>query len=297
MENSKEPDELSLFQKKITVVIPTAVSLALIVIAVHIYNFALTGKADQEAFAQFGDYLGGILNPILGFTTILLLIYSIQIQAKELKNAREEMKIANREAKRSSEAALKQAEYLHTRAIIDDTMRVISELENNLEQIFNINWEVPENYVSSKIHIPHIYVSTVNEILRDFSLSIENVNKKVTSLDIAKSKTSVSMLYLSGSEHIAGDENSNFIKKYIVVEARKEIKSIFRCICELIELNVSSSLCQQLVDKFTSKLISLERIGMNSNMVRHLIMEELEEAKAERLKTDPNFKLSTEFPS
>lgn len=38
----------------------------------------------RESFGQFGDYLGGLLNPILTFFTVALLIWSIQIQMREL---------------------------------------------------------------------------------------------------------------------------------------------------------------------------------------------------------------------
>lgn len=41
-------------------------------------------------FAQFGDYFGGVLNPILTFATVILLYFSIRIQDKELNEIRRE---------------------------------------------------------------------------------------------------------------------------------------------------------------------------------------------------------------
>ena len=48
-------------------------------------NFYFSTVLTQESTAQFGDYIGGVLNPILGFATIALLVWSIQIQLRELR--------------------------------------------------------------------------------------------------------------------------------------------------------------------------------------------------------------------
>ncbi|PMG80939.1 hypothetical protein BCU84_00335 [Shewanella sp. 10N.286.51.B7] len=66
----------------------------LIVIAVFIlglYTALFLGTTvSQETFAQFGDYVGGTLNPILSFATIGLLVWSIRIQLDELRETRHE---------------------------------------------------------------------------------------------------------------------------------------------------------------------------------------------------------------
>ncbi len=45
-------------------------------------------KDGYTILAQFGDFVGGTLNPILTFITIALLIWSIRIQMSELKATR-----------------------------------------------------------------------------------------------------------------------------------------------------------------------------------------------------------------
>lgn len=73
----------------------------------YFYNFFNTTRLTQESAAQFGDYLGGTLNPILGFATVALLVWSIQIQLRELKLTRYEMK-------KNTQANREQASELHT---------------------------------------------------------------------------------------------------------------------------------------------------------------------------------------
>lgn len=38
---------------------------------------------NRESFGLFGDYIGGILNPIFGFITVLLLLSTLRLQSKE----------------------------------------------------------------------------------------------------------------------------------------------------------------------------------------------------------------------
>lgn len=47
---------------------------------------------DQERLGQLGDFLGGTLNPIFGFATVCLLLWSVFIQRKELSLTRDELK-------------------------------------------------------------------------------------------------------------------------------------------------------------------------------------------------------------
>lgn len=46
---------------------------------------------DPERLGQLGDFLGGTLNPIFGFATVCLLLWSVFIQRKELSLTRDEL--------------------------------------------------------------------------------------------------------------------------------------------------------------------------------------------------------------
>ncbi|WP_394222662.1 hypothetical protein [Alteromonas gracilis] len=51
---------------------------------------------DQEKFAQFGDFFGGVLNPILSFLTIVLLVGSLALQRVELSKVVEELELTRK---------------------------------------------------------------------------------------------------------------------------------------------------------------------------------------------------------
>ena len=59
-------------------------------ITLYILEFDVS-DLNKDNFGQIGDLLGGLVNPILTFFTIGLLVWSIQIQLKELKLTRQEL--------------------------------------------------------------------------------------------------------------------------------------------------------------------------------------------------------------
>lgn len=57
--------------------------IMLVIVAYYLLCFGSLVHGDQEKFGQFGDYLGGVLNPILSFSAFLILIYTYRDQRKE----------------------------------------------------------------------------------------------------------------------------------------------------------------------------------------------------------------------
>lgn len=64
----------------------------------YFYNFGRLGhiSASKEVWGQFGDYVGGVINPLLSFITIILLIKSLNEQQAANKSLIEE---SNRQEK------------------------------------------------------------------------------------------------------------------------------------------------------------------------------------------------------
>lgn len=50
----------------------------------------------REVWGQFGDFVGGLLNPAIGALTVYLLLVSVYIQRKELRSSIAEMKESNK---------------------------------------------------------------------------------------------------------------------------------------------------------------------------------------------------------
>jgi len=91
--------------------------------AYYFYIFSNIEAFTPEGFGQFGDYFGGVLNPVFSFFAIFLLIFSlkqqndvlaqqsiiieqqeasIKIQSEELKDSNEQLKLSREEMKNAN---------------------------------------------------------------------------------------------------------------------------------------------------------------------------------------------------
>jgi hypothetical protein len=69
-------------------------ALLCLLVTASIYFYFFSGPiGSQENFAQFGDFMGGVLNPIFSFLTIFLLVGSLALQRQELSNVIKELEL------------------------------------------------------------------------------------------------------------------------------------------------------------------------------------------------------------
>ena len=78
---------------KVGVFVIVAACLALLIYLFWFHGHKLSN--DPGDWGAFGDYIGGLINPVVGLATVVLVIYSINIQRRELRATVEEMKTAN----------------------------------------------------------------------------------------------------------------------------------------------------------------------------------------------------------
>jgi ABC-type multidrug transport system fused ATPase/permease subunit len=75
----------------------------------YISQFGSLPFGDNNAFGTFGDYIGGIINPLFGFATIILLIRSLNLQLEELQLTRKEIADTKTVAQESNRIIQQQA--------------------------------------------------------------------------------------------------------------------------------------------------------------------------------------------
>ncbi|WP_345858713.1 hypothetical protein [Shewanella algae] len=109
---------------------------AVIFLTLYFVNF--NGSfGNQGDFGTFGDFIGGTLNPILGFATVFLLVLSLRKQSKELTLSREELALTRQElSETKQEAALsrrameEQVNHLKQEAKLNEFVRMLSDLRS-----------------------------------------------------------------------------------------------------------------------------------------------------------------------
>jgi DNA-binding XRE family transcriptional regulator len=78
---------------------------------------------DPERWGQFGDYLGGTLNPLLAFLSLIALVLTVSMQRRQLEiareqlsNSREELEATRAELARTADAQTQAARALEVQS-------------------------------------------------------------------------------------------------------------------------------------------------------------------------------------
>ncbi|MCU8035046.1 MULTISPECIES: hypothetical protein [unclassified Shewanella] len=110
-------------------------------LAFYFLNFR-GGIGDKGDFGAFGDYFGGVLNPILGFATVSLLVWSLKYQMDELALSRQELALTRQElAETKEETALsrkameEQVNHIKNEAKLNELTRLLDLSQKKYEVI------------------------------------------------------------------------------------------------------------------------------------------------------------------
>jgi phosphotransferase system glucose/maltose/N-acetylglucosamine-specific IIC component len=101
-----------------------ALLTVLLLAAFYFWNFHGSISVSQDTWGQFGDFIGGALNPIIGLFGLFALLMTLVLQTKELELTREELKRTAISQVKSEQALSKQSETmeLSTRLAVLNTL-------------------------------------------------------------------------------------------------------------------------------------------------------------------------------
>ncbi len=97
---------------KMAWIVTAALCAIIIVYGFYFFNFFSEFKLSDQTgvWGTFGDYVGGILNPIFGFLTLIALLLTLNLQREQLKISNEELEHSREELKASRELLEKSSE-------------------------------------------------------------------------------------------------------------------------------------------------------------------------------------------
>jgi|GEM_PF-2003609 len=115
------------------------VIIFLLAISIYIdrfgFFFPLETLGTLEQFGSFGDFVGGMMNPLLQFIVIAMLFWSIQIQQRELALTNETLQATREEIKESREATQASAAALQAQAKFQRTQLELTAIEGVLSKL------------------------------------------------------------------------------------------------------------------------------------------------------------------
>jgi hypothetical protein len=77
-----------------------------VTIAFYAWNFNGSFSSDRAVWGQFGDYLGGVMNPLMAFGAFYWLATSVLLQKKELSDTRDALVASQKAQQQQAETAL-----------------------------------------------------------------------------------------------------------------------------------------------------------------------------------------------
>ncbi|QBF81967.1 hypothetical protein EXU30_04070 [Shewanella maritima] len=145
--------------------------ITVFILGFYFISFGSSGIFSQESFAQFGDYVGGTLNPILSFATIGLLVWSIRIQLKELRastealeNSKIELQLTRIEAEKSASALAAQVAMSEKDFRVREITRSLNEQFKVYETLINSPSTDLDTYVDQSQN-PWVEYKTVSSLI------------------------------------------------------------------------------------------------------------------------------------
>lgn len=149
---------------------------AVIILSVFFYGITQNPKFEEiiKIWADFGDFMGGTLNPILSALSLFGLLFTIYYQNKELEETRKELK-ESRIAQQEQSESLKLQNKATKLQIFENTFFQLNNIFSNAR--LNLNYELRKPFQES----------TVFSSSGTISFFLEEL-KKYTSYDIFNDK-------------------------------------------------------------------------------------------------------------
>lgn len=234
----------SLKLKKLNGLAWVAIILFLVTASLYFYNFHGVFSTAKSDWGTFGDFIGGTLNPLFAFLSLIAIIYTISIQTQELEYSRDELKATKEELEKSRIAQEEQSESFKMQNIsvkqqtfentffklLEHHNELIGELyeeieKDNLGRIFIYGDALVESLKKDNKNIIKTYFMTLYQILK----FVDQQNKKFNNEDFFDAKLytniiratlddgALSLLAINGA--IEGFEKYKIlIEKYEILE-------------------------------------------------------------------------------
>lgn len=193
----------SLKLKKLNSLVWVAIGLFIIASFAYFYNFHGVFSTAKSDWGTFGDFMGGTLNPLFAFLSLIAIIYTITIQTQELEYSREELKATKEELEKSRIAQEEQSDSFKMQNIsikqqtfentffklLEHHNELIGELYKEIEKdglgrIFIHGEELVESLKKHNKNIVKTYFMTLYQILK----FVDKQNEKFKDEDFFNAK-------------------------------------------------------------------------------------------------------------
>jgi|SRR5690625_3291448 len=126
-------------------IIFSAVAILLLTAAFYSLQFGSSLSTDHTRWSEFGSFFGGLLGPVLNLLALVALVFTVGLQAHQLRYAKHELKMFTEQLERAADAQESAAQVFEEQAEISKRAASIA----TLAEAFKIISEVVHQYQES----------------------------------------------------------------------------------------------------------------------------------------------------
>lgn len=128
------------------VFVAATVALGLVFTVALAYRLHFGGSlaASSDSWGQFGDFFGGMLNPLFAMLAFLALLWSISLQAEEFRRASGHLE-------EQSSLARRQLEALNSDRLSQELLHVIKDIDERLNELLKVPISTAESPVLASV--------------------------------------------------------------------------------------------------------------------------------------------------
>lgn len=145
---------------------------------------------DAEKWGQFGDFVGGLLNPVVAFAAFYWLTQSVKLQKTELAETREELRKSALAQQKQVENGNKSIQIAALTAVVSAGQVQIGALEQELAILERESKPYESQQVSRKESFKRLYSATYkrNDLIDNARLALEEVQAMCNKFNAEKKK-------------------------------------------------------------------------------------------------------------
>lgn len=122
------------FANSLTKVFTFALIATLAILVAYFMKFGAELSSDHVRWAEFGNFAGGTIGPLVSFFAFFALLITLALQNKSIRISKEELELTREELSKTSAAAQTQAEHFNNVARLSDVIESIKELEEEIKR-------------------------------------------------------------------------------------------------------------------------------------------------------------------
>lgn len=267
-------DNLSSIPSWLKSLVLFTIVVAVLAIGAYVIKFYGPLSAAQETWGQFGDFVGGTMNPLFAFSGLMALLYTIVLQSRELKHSAEQL--------RKSAVALEGQNELLTKQSFEATYFQLLQLYGSVVRGLSVTVSVTEMQ-------PHIRVSSrsvedrecLKQLYEWFVRSnLEKVARGDHNLTREQAINVEYLSFYSNYGHVLGHyfrtlyNIVKFVDEAAIAENEKK-KYVNLLRAQLSKYELALMLYNMLSEKGRTDLV---RLVKKYNLLKHLETEVLEQA-------------------